>query len=73
MSSKTKRWGMAILTVALVLVMGSALPLPAEHDTGGGATLTGLPDLAVISSQAGSTTGTPDRLIHEDEHDHDDD
>ncbi len=72
MSTKTRRWAMAILTVVLVLFMGSALAPPAEEDSGVGTT-TGTPVPAVISSQPGPTTDAFDRLIHEDEHDHEDD
>ncbi len=70
MSSKTKRWVMAVLAVALVLIMGSALALPGNHDTVAGATFTGPPVPAAVSSQAGSTTGQFDRLKHDDEHEH---
>ncbi|HEU4793175.1 MAG TPA: hypothetical protein VFS96_05920 [Nitrolancea sp.] len=73
MSTKTKRWAMAILTVVLVLFMGSVLALPADEDSSAGTTTTGTPVPAVISSQPGTTTNTFDRLIHEDEHDHEDD
>ncbi len=69
MSSKTKRWVMAVLAVALVLIMGSALALPGNHDTVADATFTGPPIPAVVSGQAGSITGQSDRLKH-DEHEH---
>lgn len=70
MSSKTKRWVMAVLTVALVLFMGSALALPGNHDTVADATITGPPIPAVVSDQAGSTMGQFDRLKHDEEHEH---
>jgi hypothetical protein len=70
MSSKTKRWVMAVLAVALVLIMGSALALPGNHDTVADATFTGPPIPAVVSGQAGSTTGQSHQLKHDDEHEH---